>query len=619
MWNRSVRARSRRRPVVTVGLLVGLGLTVVASPVLAQRPASAPASRFRAGAATSNISPWIGLSINGNMTDIKVAHVHDELHARALVLDDGQQKLAFVVADSCMIPREVVTDAKQRISSLAKIPADHVVISATHSHSCPTSGGVFQSDPDPNYRLFLAVRIADAVVRAVNNLAPAKIGWGVGTNAEQVNNRRWHMKPGTIPPDPFGRTTDRVKMNPPIASPDLIKPAGPIDPDVSVVSVQHADGRPLALLANYSLHYVGGVGPGHSSADYFGAFADRVQQLLQADRLDPPFVGMMTNGTSGDINNINFQKPRPGSPSYARIRLVADEIAQEAVRVARGLSYHDHARLDATAVDLKLGVARKPTSEEVERAERIVAKAKGPEMRGLEEVYARETIKMKDYPDEVDVTVQALRVGELGIVLDPVRGLRRDRPGDQGPEPVQADVHDRAGQRLQRLSADPPPARAGRLRDLARPVELSRGRRGREDPGGRARTAQAASRPDRCSDIEVSVADPPGTRDPTRQQRSRPLASPDRPAGSPRPATPKASPIADPRSTLRLLASWFRLRAAGGSSVSPARKPTTLVCRRDGSVRPGRVSGQSSSPGRTDRRPPRPSACPALPSVFKSG
>ncbi|MFO0911296.1 MAG: hypothetical protein U0794_23650, partial [Isosphaeraceae bacterium] len=100
------------------------------------------------------------------------------------------------------------------------------------------------------------------------------------------------------------------------------------------------------------------------------------------------------------------------------IRLVADEIAQEAVRVARGLSYHDHARLDATAVDLKLGV-RKPTSEEVERAERIVAKAKGPEMRGLEEVYARETIKMKDYPDEVDVTVQALRVGELGIVSIP--------------------------------------------------------------------------------------------------------------------------------------------------------------------------------------------------------
>ena len=102
-------------------------------------------------------------------------------------------------------------------------------------------------------------------------------------------------------------------MNPPVASPDLIEPAGPIDPDVSVVAVQSSDGRPLALLANYSLHYVGGVGPNHVSADYFGDFASRVETLLQAERFDPPFVAMMTNGTSGDINNVNFREPRPGA------------------------------------------------------------------------------------------------------------------------------------------------------------------------------------------------------------------------------------------------------------------------------------------------------------------
>src|SRR4051812_33492481 len=70
---------------------------------------------LRAGAATTNISPWLGLSINGNMTDVKTAHVHDELHARALVLDDGNSRLAIVVCDSCMIPREVVADARRRI------------------------------------------------------------------------------------------------------------------------------------------------------------------------------------------------------------------------------------------------------------------------------------------------------------------------------------------------------------------------------------------------------------------------------------------------------------------------------------------------------------------------
>src|SRR5215468_10621283 len=77
--------------------------------------AAAPEPAFRAGAATSNISPWLGLSINGNMHDHKAEYVHDELHARALVLDDGKVRLAIVVGDSCMIPREVVAAAKERI------------------------------------------------------------------------------------------------------------------------------------------------------------------------------------------------------------------------------------------------------------------------------------------------------------------------------------------------------------------------------------------------------------------------------------------------------------------------------------------------------------------------
>ena len=82
-------------------------------------------------------------------------------------------------------------------------------------------------------------------------------------------------------------------MNPPRASSDLLKPAGPVDPELMIVSVQHADGRPLALLGNYGLHYVGGYERGHVSADYFAIFADRIQQLLGADRLDPPFVAMI--------------------------------------------------------------------------------------------------------------------------------------------------------------------------------------------------------------------------------------------------------------------------------------------------------------------------------------
>src|SRR6185436_3218812 len=184
---------------------------------------------------------WLGLSINGNMGDIKARHVHDELHVRCLVLDDGQNRLALAVVDSCMVPREIFDEAKRRIQEQTGIQADHILMSATHTHSAPAATGIFQSDPDPEYQRFLTVRIVDGVRRAANNLAPAKVGWGFGKVPGQVFNRRWKMKPGTVLKDPFGGTNDLVKMNPGVGNPDLVEPAGPTDPEVSILSVQSLD------------------------------------------------------------------------------------------------------------------------------------------------------------------------------------------------------------------------------------------------------------------------------------------------------------------------------------------------------------------------------------------
>lgn len=408
-------------PTAPRTLRLAAALTVALVPATAATtPARAdePAAPFRAGAATSNISPWLGLSLNGGMQDRTTTYIHDELHARALVLDDGRSRLAIVVCDSCMIPREVVQAAKERIREQTGIPPERVLISATHAHSCPTATGVFQSEPDEHYPRFLAVRIADAVACAVSNLAPAQIGWGVGQNDRQVFNRRWFMKPGTIPPGPFETTTDQVKMNPPVGSPDLVEPAGPTDPQVPVVSVRTPDGRPIALLANYALHYVGGTGAGHASADYFGLFADLVQERLGADRLDPPFVAMMSNGTSGDINNINFREPQPPQPPYGQMRLVANELAEEAVRVTRSIDYRDRVTLDARTTELQLGV-RRPDEDDLARARSILEAAGDRALTTLPEIYAREAVLLSAYPETVPVTFQALRIGDLAIAAIP--------------------------------------------------------------------------------------------------------------------------------------------------------------------------------------------------------
>jgi len=379
---------------------------------------SAPSAGFRAGAAASVITPPLGISINGYFNDRRAQHIHDELHARCLVLDDGKTKLAIVVCDSCMIPREVMDEAKQLIATHGGIPADHVLISATHTHTGPTCTSVFQSDPDKDYQRFLAGRIADGVQRAVNNLAPAKIGWGVGKVPGEVFNRRWRMKPGTVPANPFGGTNDVVKMNPSVGSPDLMEPAGPTDPDVSVVSVQTADGHPLALLANYSLHYVGTSRGNDISADYYGAFCDRIQQLLGVDRQDPPFVALLSNGTSGDINNINFRQAAPARKPYEQIQHVADLVATEVQRVCQAIQYHEAAPLSVAQTEIRLGV-RHPTAAEVERAEGTLGKAQGRSLSSAEEIFARETVLIKDYPAEVPVILQTLRIGNLGIVAIP--------------------------------------------------------------------------------------------------------------------------------------------------------------------------------------------------------
>lgn len=381
-------------------------------------PDSARSAGLRAGAAARNITPPLGISINGYFNDRRAAHVHDELNARCLVLDDGRTRLAIVVCDSCMMPRDVLDAAKRLAQERTGLAAEHILISATHTHTAPSCTGVFQSDPDAEYQQFVIRRIADAIQCAVNNLEPARVGWGVGRVPGEVFNRRWRMKPGTIPANPFGGTNDLVKMNPPAGSVDLIEPAGPTDPDVVVVSVQSRAGRPLALLANYSLHYVGTSRSTDISADYFGAFCDRLQQLLGADRQDPPFVALLANGTSGDINNINFRQKAPPRGPYEQIQHVANAVAAEAHRVCLGIQHRDAVPLGLAQTELRLGV-RRPDAAEVARAEAILAGAAGRGLRGMEEVYARETLLMKDYPAEMPLIFQAMRIGDLGVAAIP--------------------------------------------------------------------------------------------------------------------------------------------------------------------------------------------------------
>lgn len=372
---------------------------------------------LRAGAYAIDITPEeFPVSSNGGMSDRQVTFAHDPLHARCLVLHNGETSLAIVVCDNCMIPRDIFDAAKRRASEQTGIPVSHMLMSATHTHSGVSVTGVFQSEPEPRYRDFLARRIAEGIVRAHQQFQLARIGWATAEDPTQVFNRRWFTRSGVVNKDPFGGASEVVRMNPGFNKEVTDRPSGPVDPQICLFAVQNLDGRPIALLANYSLHYVGGVEANALSADYFAEFAGLMAHKLGATDLSPPFVGIMSNGTSGNINNINYGADSYGShPPYEKMRLVAASVADAAFPAYQQIKYHNWVPLAAAVEELELDV-RHPSADDLTRARTILEQAGPGPYATLEQIYARESVLLAEYPQRVRCLVQALRIGDVGIV-----------------------------------------------------------------------------------------------------------------------------------------------------------------------------------------------------------
>lgn len=376
---------------------------------------------LRAGAATSNITPELGVEIVGGFTPIPSKHIHDDLHARCLVLDDGKIKIAIVVCDLLGMHRSVSIEARRQIQQLTGIPPEHVLISCTHTHSAGSTLGerAYDSDQELNtYQQFVAKRIADGVKCADNLLRPAQVAFGRVDAPEHVFNRRWIMKEGTTPVSPFGKI-DKVKMNPPAGDANLVKQAGPVDPTIAIVALREPTGRLISVLAAYSLHYVGGVGDGHISADYFGVFCEALKHLQSDGKNDPPFVALMANGTSGDVNNIDFREARPGKPAYEKMTFVAQDVARKVNETIPKLEWESHAELGARyrELDIKWRTVDEELKAWVQKTE-----ASAPEdlkKADLSQIYAGRVRRLASASPQTKAPVQVLRIGNICIGTSP--------------------------------------------------------------------------------------------------------------------------------------------------------------------------------------------------------
>ncbi len=277
--------------------------------------ASAPgAAQIRVGTSAVKITPPLGCAMAGYFYNRGAEAVHDDLYAKAIVMECDGARAALVVCDLIQIPREVTEKVRTVVGNDPGIPGVNVMISATHAHTGPVMG----SDADSHnlqgemrtittgYFQSLPGRIADSVRLAAQNMKAAKVSAAAGREESLGFNRRFFMKDGT------------VGWNPGKRNPNILRAAGPVDPQVPVVYFETEEGKPLATYVNFAMHLdtVGGL---EFSADY----PYTLSRLLGAVK-GQEMLTLFSIGTAGNVNHIDVSDAgaQSGHSEAARIGTV---------------------------------------------------------------------------------------------------------------------------------------------------------------------------------------------------------------------------------------------------------------------------------------------------------
>jgi len=352
---------------------------------------------FRVGAAMANITPPIGIPMAGYYSARYSEGVIDDLYAKALVLSDGQSSVALVSCDLIGIPFGVVSEARRQIAQKIPLSQDAILISATHTHTGPILrrgskideliGG--NSEIVQKYTDGLPEKIAQAVVEAYERQQPAKLWVGRQEEYELSFNRRYWMRDGS------------VGWNPGKLNPNILRPVGPIDPEVLVLYAESEKGEPLAAYVNFALH-CDTVGGNLISADYPGVLAKRLCEYKGQH-----FVTLFGNGACGDINhiNVNWADRQKGPQEANRIgTILAGDVMKAFMKLQPVAAQKIQFRREVVQLPLT------PISDEdVRQAEKIIAQREKAKF--LDLVFACKTIDVaarKGKPLEAEVQVISL-------------------------------------------------------------------------------------------------------------------------------------------------------------------------------------------------------------------
>ncbi|HPD30202.1 MAG TPA: hypothetical protein PLL20_09425 [Phycisphaerae bacterium] len=376
-------------------------------------PSASTAADLIAGMAEVEITPPVGYRLSGYFLERQSTGTHDPLKAKALVLGQRDVKAAFVFCDLIAVPRSVSEPARRLVAVRTGIPADNIVITGTHTHTGPLFYGplrkhfheqaVAKYGKDPceivDYHAQLIEKIGQVVSKAAESASSIVLEAATIEQDPPLSfNRRFHMKDGS------------VRFNPGQKNPDIVRVAGPIDPQVGIVLLKAAEDRKLkACLTVFALH-LDTTGGTLYSADY----PFYLEKTLRAS-LGNDLMSFFGTGTCGDVNHIDVT---------VEGRRKAEEIGELLAKTV--IAQVPKARpVEAAPLAAKTTTVHAPkqqyTQEQQAQAAKDVALVGTGKLPFLKEVEACKIVDLARYPGTtIPLEVQAFRLGgDLAIVTLP--------------------------------------------------------------------------------------------------------------------------------------------------------------------------------------------------------
>jgi hypothetical protein len=267
----------------------------------------AAAEELRVGRATVDITPLPGtplLTPQRPPFEMRLAgEPLDPLQVKAIVLDAEGQRAVLVTCDLTSIPLPIIKAARRQVGETTDVDPPNVMISATHCHTAPQIRTKYLGKADETarhkadqYIAALPGKIAEAVAAAEADLQPATVAAALGAEDSVSFNRRFFLRDGTVMANPFKDEDEKLGQ--------ILRPAGPIDPELGVIRFATPAGEPLAVLLNFAIHLdtMGGERP---SADFPYLLSDTFRTVY-----GPQMLTYWSSGASGNINHYDLTDPK---------------------------------------------------------------------------------------------------------------------------------------------------------------------------------------------------------------------------------------------------------------------------------------------------------------------